>query len=307
LSVLIVETAKQPRQAPGETLHPGIEPIFERLGVREDVIAENFHRHRGIWIDWGGPRRFDAYGADDSGPWLGFQTDRRRLNRILITAACDLGAELCEGTVPSAAIAETAAVHGIVLDQTELRAKWTIDATGRQAWLARQLALRGDRCSPPLRAQFGWTDKVDSELEGQPAITSNASGWSWIAPIGRNRQAWVQTLVSTREREAHANVGTDVSWRMHRDCAGAGYFLVGDAAAMLDPLSSHGVLRALMTGMMCVHLIGACRTGRISSADAIRHYRSWLSEQFEADVRALRALYRRHPSPDVVRAFTDTE
>lgn len=35
---------------------------------------------------------------------------------------------------------------------------------------------------------------------------------------------------------------------MARAVAGPGWFLAGDAAAVLDPASSHGVLRAVLTG-----------------------------------------------------------
>jgi flavin-dependent dehydrogenase len=49
--------------------------------------------------------------------------------------------------------------------------------------------------------------------------------------------------------------GADVTWRIISPAAGPGFFLVGDAVAVLDPASSHGVLKALMTGMMAAHLI----------------------------------------------------
>ncbi|MBJ8205870.1 FAD-dependent oxidoreductase, partial [Bacillus cereus] len=47
--------------------------------------------------------------------------------------------------------------------------------------------------------------------------------------------------------------GADVTWRAISQPGGAGYFLVGDAAAVLDPASSHGVLKAIMSGMMAAH------------------------------------------------------
>jgi 2-polyprenyl-6-methoxyphenol hydroxylase-like FAD-dependent oxidoreductase len=94
LRVAILETSARPLPTPGETLHPDTEPIFERLGVRQAVLAARFHRHRGVWIEWNAPRCFEAYGEDASGPWLGFQADRQKLNEILLAAALDLGAEL---------------------------------------------------------------------------------------------------------------------------------------------------------------------------------------------------------------------
>jgi len=90
---------------------------------------------------------------------------------------------------------------------------------------------------------------------------------------------------------------------MYEDCAGLGYLLLGDAAGVLDPLSSRGVLRALMSGMLCGHLIGAHRANRLSDAGVVRHYTSWLSAQLESDIAGLNALYRRHPSKELAHMF----
>ncbi len=76
LTVMMLEASAQPRRAPGETLHPGIEPLFARLDVAEPVARAGFHRHAGIRIGWDAPARFEPYGEDASGPWHGFQADR---------------------------------------------------------------------------------------------------------------------------------------------------------------------------------------------------------------------------------------
>jgi flavin-dependent dehydrogenase len=303
LSVLIVEAAGRARPVPGETLHPGIEPLFARLGLRDAVLAANFHRHHGIWIEWNEPRRFEAYGGDTDGPWLGFQADRGRLNEILLNAALELGTELKQSTTPEALLITPSGVKGIVANGSELRARWTADGTGRQAWLARQLSSATQRCSPPMLARFGWSDETHSDLDGQPCIKAEPHGWSWVAPLGGGRAAWVSLTVSNPIESCAMPIGTDVSWRIHRDCAGSGYFLLGDAAAVLDPLSSHGVLRATMSGMLCGHLAALHQRRQISERDVIDQYRSWLTQQFDADVSALSELYHRHPSEDLAGLF----
>jgi flavin-dependent dehydrogenase len=96
-------------------------------------------------------------------------------------------------------------------------------------------------------------------------------------------------------------IGTNVSWYIHPDCVGNGYFLLGDAASVLDPLSSHGVLRAMMSGM----LISRHSHSVENASDMIEKYRSWLTRQFNADVDGLRALYRRHPFGIVADMFDE--
>lgn len=54
LNVVLVERAAFPREAPGETLHPGVESLLERLGVAGAVRAAGFLRHEGTWVRWGG-------------------------------------------------------------------------------------------------------------------------------------------------------------------------------------------------------------------------------------------------------------
>jgi 2-polyprenyl-6-methoxyphenol hydroxylase-like FAD-dependent oxidoreductase len=58
LRVILIEKKQQcTKRQPGETLHPGIESLFAQLGVREQIEAEGFHRHRGVWVEWEGPGR----------------------------------------------------------------------------------------------------------------------------------------------------------------------------------------------------------------------------------------------------------
>jgi len=50
LQVLLIERSPFPRHRPGETLHPGIEPLLVQLGVWDQVLAANFLRHAGHWV-----------------------------------------------------------------------------------------------------------------------------------------------------------------------------------------------------------------------------------------------------------------
>src|SRR3954466_13939436 len=70
LRVALLEREVVLRHRPGETLPPGVEPIFVQLGVAEAIVAEaGFTRHPGTWVTWSGPRRFDPFGRDHDGAW----------------------------------------------------------------------------------------------------------------------------------------------------------------------------------------------------------------------------------------------
>jgi flavin-dependent dehydrogenase len=89
----------------------------------------------------------------------------------------------------------------------------------------------------------------------------------------------------------------DVSWRAVRSPAGAGYVAVGDAALVLDPASSHGVLRALLTGIHAARLIVAALADPRAESLLAAEYSRLIAGWFEHDVMALRELYGRLPAP----------
>jgi len=67
--------------------------------------------------------------------------------------------------------------------------------------------------------------------------------------------------------------------------------MTGDAAAVLDPASSHGVLRAVMTGMMAAHLVAQVLRGGLGERRAALAYTRWLREWFEHDAGKLKEFY----------------
>lgn len=83
----------------------------------------------------------------------------------------------------------------------------------------------------------------------------------------------------------------DMTWRLINPAAGPGYFLVGDAAAILDPISSQGVLKAIASGMMAAHLINQqFQQAKLPLSIADR-YATWSRTNFHQDLMALQRLY----------------
>jgi 2-polyprenyl-6-methoxyphenol hydroxylase-like FAD-dependent oxidoreductase len=84
LVVIIIESAKFPCNRSRETLHPGVESLFDQLGVKKDVTAAKFIRHKGIWIRWKGGSednknnndnnnwKLITFGEDGNCPWYGY-------------------------------------------------------------------------------------------------------------------------------------------------------------------------------------------------------------------------------------------
>jgi len=303
--VLVLERDTEPRDRPGETLHPGIEPLLEQLGAADALHDATLVRHEGHWVTWGGRRRFEPFGADEHGLWRGFQARRSTLDTGLRACAIRAGAEFREDIAASGVRrGRDGRVVGLVSSTGErIHSGVVIDAAGGRHWLARRLGVGVRRLSPRYMVTYGYAH--DCQLThgpvppAEPEFEGDADGWTWVAPVGPGRWHWTRLSFGgrcmTREwippslaglTASGPARGADMTWRMASTFAGPGWILAGDAAAVLDPACSHGVLRALLTGVRSGHLA----VDPIPSACAV--YNAWLRAGVEADADGLRKLYR---------------
>jgi flavin-dependent dehydrogenase len=309
--VLLLERDADPRERPGETLHPGIEPLLAWLGAGDVLAAATLARHRGHWVRARGQRRFLAFGADETGTWRGFQAWRQTLDAGLRARAADLGALVRSG-VAASGIRRAAAgrVTGVTTrDGRTVGARVVIDASGGRHWLARALRVGVTQLSPRYLARFGYAAPAppgrSRRLSRDPELFADARGWTWIAPLGDRGWHWTRLSFASRGTArgwmppALAGLpptgpprGADVTWRRARSVTGPGWLMAGDAGAVLDPASSHGVLRALLTGARAGTLAAhACRDAAGASG-AWADYDAWFRASVSRDVAALRSSYR---------------
>ena len=258
LKVAILERQEFPRHRPGETLHPGIEPLLDRLGVGEQIRAANFLRHEGNWVNWGEERGFIPFGSDKRGIWRGFQAPRSDFDAILLDRVRELGVEIKQPCRALGLLQEQGRVIGVNTSQGEIQASFVVDATGSFHWLARQLKLEIQKLSPPLIAYYGYVEGYCPERNDTPAIVADKQGWTWTARVRPHLYQWTRLPLDGKQLDRDwcpkefsglAPKGKilkeDVTWRAISKPSGNGYFAVGDAAFVLDPASSHGVLKQL--------------------------------------------------------------
>lgn len=295
--VMLIEAEAFPRHRPGESLHPGVMLLLRQLGVESEIESAGFLRYLGQTVAWGNEPHFQAFGASGGKPWLGIQASRERLDAILLQRAKDVGVTVYQPCRAESAIIENNRVCGIVTSRGTIRLTHVVDATGGRNWLGRQLQCGVYRASRRLLAYYGYTPSTAEAT--CPQLTVDVDGWSWQAPLGDGRQAWVRLPFHGKSQystELGNLRGADVTWRMLPESAGSGYFLVGDAAVVLDPLLGHGVLRALLSGIQAAYLIDLLHRQRITEARAIQTYRSWYLDLFENNVAVLRDMYAQLPT-----------
>jgi flavin-dependent dehydrogenase len=300
LRVTLLERASFPRPRPGETLHPGVEVVLARLGVAEAVQAASPLRPFYQVVSWATAPRDVPYGSDGRGPWRAFQIGRDVLDALLLERARQLGTTVLQPAPRARPVVHDGRVVGVRTTDGHLAAPFVIDATGANGCLRWELGLGLAVRSPPLTASYGYVRRSDG---APPRLEGDEHGWTWTAQISPTVAHWCRLpfrggrsrVTAPPSLRRYAAVGgvhaANVTWRSVRPVAGPGYLLAGDAAFVLDPAASHGVLRALLSGVRAAQVVLDVLAGRADQAAAADAYEAWTRAWFEHDVARLNRLY----------------
>jgi flavin-dependent dehydrogenase len=216
-----------------------------------------------------------------------FNIERAPFDAMLLDAAAAAGAEvsqdvavrrilrLAEGDV---AVETAGGERGDRNDR--IMARVVIDASGQSTLVAKHLGIR--RMLPEHRKiayfqHFQGVERRAGATAGDPTMVMCAEGWFWIIPIDERRDSiglvmdadaarrvgvpadrmleWgiarcplLRRRTAAADRPAGNVVCADFSYRCE-PFSGPGYFLVGDAAAFLDPIFSTGVCLGMMSAV----------------------------------------------------------
>ena len=280
---IVVERGDDRGDKPGESLAPAAKPLLERLGIWDDLARDGHlpcHGNRSVWgsdaVDEL-PFIFSPYGH-------GWHLDRRRFEKRLNDRACEAGAERITGTSVTAVHRATdrwrltadvgrasARPDGLKPVLRSVEANFVIDATGRASRVARMLGARR-MIDDPLIANVAFLESESHDSDSFTLVEAVEEGWWYTATLPSNRlaamfitDARTSTFappVHTRARIEHnayrftapPRIVYAGSARLDR-FAGNGWMAIGDAAASLDPLSSHGIAAALHGGMLAADAI----------------------------------------------------
>jgi flavin-dependent dehydrogenase len=290
--VLLVERDQHPRFHIGESLLPLNMPIFERLGVLEQVRAIGVRK---LGAD------FPAQNAQGYGVFrfsrtlnpchgYAFHVRRDEFDQLLFRHAAASGAGTLEGTrvthVELGREGVVASLQGPEGRQQRLEARYLIDATGRDALLGSQLRLRRKHAkhqSAALFAHFSGVIRRPGEDAGNISVYVFEHGWIWMIPLpgdcmsigavcwpeylkqraGRNEEFLLKTLHSVpqvRERMAEARIrgNLNATGNYSYTCtrmSGPRWIMVGDAYAFLDPIFSTGVYLAMRSAEQAASVV----------------------------------------------------
>lgn len=303
LHVRVLDRSNFPRPCVGEAVHPGAEALFERLGIAEGVRKAEFLRHSGIRVHRGIRREFIPFGVTGGRPWRGFQLWRPSFDQILLERARELGSEFIAPCIPFDAVPAPGGVK-ILSSAGPIECRIVIDGTGRNRWLGRQWGFPIRAFSPPLVALYEYGAGYCPGLDESPLFVFRSDGWEWLARVQKNLYQRIALRYSKHGKEFATTPtgfnelkktqrvrGADVTWTLVDRSASLRHFLVGDAAAVLDPSSSHGILRALSSGILAAHCIARVFHNKNRFGDAaVVEYTKWQRNWFLHDVSHMKTF-----------------
>lgn len=281
---LVFDDDKRPDLLVGESLIPGVVPVFRQLGI-EDRVAKMSTLKPGasFFVTDDGPRiHFSFKNVEGHLPTYSYNVPRPEFDNLLRTRAEELGARF----VHARAGLEGGLSNGeptIQLDRASREAAGLkpddrpllVDCSGRARAFARTMNLDSERGERDDIAYFAHFEDFDhDEVEpGQVIISVLRAGWSWRIPLpGRLSVGIVvskehaRTLGATAEerlenairqepllaaKAARARRITPVMTYSNYQLLtlrghGPGWVLCGDAFGFVDPMLSPGLFMSLV-------------------------------------------------------------
>jgi flavin-dependent dehydrogenase len=299
LSVALFERDVFPRFKVGESLVPATMLMLERLGVLERV------ERGGYQVKYGATFHDQETGLGHTFyfltgmPWPNwtYNVPRADFDALLLDHSRKQGVAVHQ---PATVARVDLDAEGVTLevdeggDRVTHRARFLVDASGRDGFLAGRLGRRSrvpNLGKVALFAHYRGGRRFPGREEGNVRIYLFEGGWFWWIPMANNLTS-VGAVVHARDVRAHAGppeamfeamvqrcravaehlIGAERVTPLHRAAnfaytnapiVGDRFLTVGDAIAFVDPIFSSGVFIAMRSGeLAATAILSAFADGR---------------------------------------------
>jgi flavin-dependent dehydrogenase len=311
----VIDSRTKPAARIGESLPAAARRLFIDMGIFGSFLREGHARCYGNRSVWGNAMVRETNSLRDlDGP--GWHLNREAYETWLRRIAVERGAHLLAPARLESVEFEDSRWTVTLSPPSKLRADFLIDASGRNANLARRL---GARTRLEDRLVCRWTLGESRPAAGLTLVEAVEEGWWYTAPVPGGRRvlafysdadlmnsmkgSFIERASKTLElsntlREAQfVPLGGEAVTAAHTavliPCAGLRWLAAGDAALSFDPLSSQGLLNALFTGLAAAEaadrdLVGEKSTiaNYIATTAAIHSaYRKNLDSSYQSEMR----------------------
>lgn len=331
LAALIIEKERFPRFHVGESLLPLQGALLARLGLGETMATANFVPKYGAWFvanDGSATNAIDFERELAPPHNSAFEVERSRFDELLLRHAEASGARVLEQhAVLEADLAASGSrlqVRSADGNDIVVSARWVLDASGQNGFLARRLGLR--ETLEGLRkvahfAHFQGGRRRPGRREGDISIVLGEGCWFWHIPLAGGKVSvgcvvdhsrwkgsgadadsflrdtiasspWLREWLSDAHQITPAHTLANFSYTSKR-LTGEGWMLAGDAAMFLDPIFSTGVFLGMRSGEAAAQtLVQALKSDRAPNGRELAAYERRLRRWSGAYFRLIRAFYQ---------------
>lgn len=326
--VVVLEREKFPRFHIGESLLPYSMPIFDRLGVREMLDRTCQPKHGAEIVTACGTRhlRFHFRNGFRLRHHRSYQVERSTFDKLLLDHAATQGAEVREETSVAGVDFDDDGVTVRLAGQGggSIRARYVIDASGRQTVIGQQQRLK--KSYPHLQkfSVFAHYENVQRE-PGDDGCTltrmvRSHDRWFWVIALSDTKtsigmvtdtatfrsmrlppeealesslleQPHFQEILEGATRVTPVHSAGDYSYRNTR-FVGPRWMLAGDAAGFIDPVFSTGVFLAIASGEQTADAIDAALTKPARAPKLFAAYETRLNRAMDLYLRFVTAWYQ---------------
>jgi flavin-dependent dehydrogenase len=295
-NVLLLEKATHPRFHIGESLLPLNLPLFEQLGVKDEIERIGMVKTGVEFVSpWhGDPVTFEFKDAWDKAFPHAYQVRRSDFDHILFKNAVAKGAVALEGCkVMGVEFHQGTGATVTALDEGEqtrqFHTRFVVDASGRDTFLANHFGTKQRNKKHNSAAIFGHftgATRLPGRAEGHISLFWFDHGWFWFIPLSDGAtsvgavcwpyymktrktdptQFFLDTIalcpaLTLRLKDAQLSSPVtatgNYSYASTRS-AGQNYLLLGDAFAFIDPVFSSGVFLAMNSAFVGADAVETC-------------------------------------------------
>jgi 2-polyprenyl-6-methoxyphenol hydroxylase-like FAD-dependent oxidoreductase len=285
--VVLLEKDRHPRFHIGESLLPLNVPLFERLGVLEEIARIGVRKPGAEFVSdaHGKSVLFDFRDGIDKRHTYSFQVRRSEFDSLLFANCRRKGVEAHEEMRVTSAEFSRPRASVAAVDAAGRTRRWAprfvVDASGRDTFLAGKFRLKEPdkrNSTAALFAHFRNVARREEPWEGVITVHFFEHGWFWLIPLSdgvmsvgvvgnpaffKSREGDLESFLlkaialcpSVAERMVSAEMISpatatgNYSYRS-RSMSGDGYIMIGDAFAFLDPIFSSGVMLAMASAAL---------------------------------------------------------
>ena len=326
--VVVLEREKFPRFHIGESLLPYSMPAFDRMGIRETLDSTAQPKHGAEIITACGTRhlRFHFRDGFKLKHHRSYQVTRATFDKQLLDNAAAHGAEVREETAVAGVDFDDEGVTVRISspEAATIRARYVIDASGRQTVIGQQQRLKQNYPDLNKFAVFAHYDNVRRD-PGEDGCTltrmiRSRDRWFWVIPLSDTRtsiglvtdtttfkamrlspeaaleqsfaeQPHFRDILQAATRVSPVYTTGDYSYR-NTALVGPRWMLAGDAAGFIDPVFSTGVFLAIASGEQTADAIHASLDEPACRHKLFATYEKRMNRVMDLYLRFVKAWYQ---------------